>query len=109
MSCAHRSLLEAGQRTRARILSCLRHIGDDVRDSFLQHDAESAAAFSPYPARSGTWLADLLMLASMRLSAMGLTDHFGGGICTLSNPDRVFSHRRDKTPGRMAALIWLAR
>ncbi|MEP6701907.1 MAG: peptidoglycan editing factor PgeF [Betaproteobacteria bacterium] len=84
-------------------------VGDDVRDTFLQHDAESAAAFSSYPARPGKWLADLFMLASMRLSATGLTDHFGGGICTVSNPDRFFSHRRDKTPGRMAALIWLER
>ena len=33
-----------------------------------------------------------------------------GGLswCTVSNPARYFSHRRDRVSGRMAACIWLA-
>ncbi|HMA32078.1 MAG TPA: laccase domain-containing protein, partial [Casimicrobiaceae bacterium] len=30
-----------------------------------------------------------------------------GGMCTLSDPLRWFSYRRDRTTGRMAALIWI--
>jgi copper oxidase (laccase) domain-containing protein len=31
----------------------------------------------------------------------------GGGLCTVSNPARFFSHRRDRPGGRMAALVWI--
>jgi polyphenol oxidase len=33
---------------------------------------------------------------------------YGGGLCTFSDPQRFFSHRRNRVTGRMAALIWLA-
>jgi YfiH family protein len=82
-------------------------VGDDVRDVFIGRDPSAATAFVLYPNRSGKWLADLFALAAMRLSDAGVGAQFGGGICTYSNPDRFFSYRRDRTPGRMAALIWL--
>jgi hypothetical protein len=31
-----------------------------------------------------------------------------GAWCTVSDPARYFSHRRDGVSGRMAACIWLA-
>jgi len=31
----------------------------------------------------------------------------GGGLCTISDPQRFFSHRRDQRGGRMASLIWI--
>ena len=82
-------------------------VGDDVRDAFAATDAHAMEAFVPYPARPGKWLADLFALAGMRLSAAGVTAQFGGGVCTYSNPERFFSYRRDQSPGRMAALVWL--
>lgn len=81
-------------------------VGDDVRDAFLAHGDEAAAAFV---ARTpGKWLADLFMLARQRLERAGLTRIYGGGLCTYSDPERFYSHRRDRITGRMAALIWLA-
>jgi purine-nucleoside/S-methyl-5'-thioadenosine phosphorylase / adenosine deaminase len=82
-------------------------VGDDVRDVFVGVDAAATAAFRPYPARPGKWLADLFELGAMRLRACGVATIAGGGVCTVSNPDRFFSYRRDRSPGRMAAMVWL--
>jgi YfiH family protein len=82
-------------------------VGEDVRNAFLAHDAASAAGFSPH--KPGKWMADLYLLALQRLSALGITSVHGGGYCTYSDPARFFSYRREKTSGRMAALIWLER
>jgi YfiH family protein len=82
-------------------------VGDDVRDVFIAHDPRAAGAFAPYPERPGKWLADLFALAAMRLRDTGVSALFGGGVCTYINPDRFFSYRRDKTPGRMAAMVWI--
>jgi copper oxidase (laccase) domain-containing protein len=60
---------------------------------------------------AGKWLADLQGLARLRLAALGVTQIYGNdgtpGWCTVSNPSRFFSHRRDRVSGRMAACIWL--
>ena len=32
---------------------------------------------------------------------------YGGGLCTISDPPRFFSHRRDQRGGRMATLAWI--
>ena len=82
-------------------------VGADVRDAFLARDDRAAAAFRPYPDRPGKWLADLFALATLRLRAAGVASLHGGGLCTASDPGRFFSYRRDQSPGRMAALVWL--
>jgi YfiH family protein len=81
-------------------------VGADVRDAFLAADAAAAAAFTPY--REGKWLADLFLLGGQRLARAGVHRIYGGGLCTVSDPARFYSYRRDRTTGRMAALIWLA-
>lgn len=80
-------------------------VGPEVRDTFIRADGAAAGAFIAH--RSGKWLADLYNLARQRLHRIGITEVHGGGLCTLSDPERFFSHRRDKITGRMAALIWL--
>lgn len=67
---------------------------------------------------SGKYLADLPGLARLRLQALGITQIYGNDgsapWCTVGNPSRFFSHRRDAgvqgngfgTTGRMAACIW---
>ena len=85
-------------------------VGPEVRAAFVSHDALASACFKALIA--GKWLCDLQGLARQRLQALGVTQIFGndGSIdwCTVSNPSRFFSHRRDRVSGRMAACIWLA-
>ena len=80
-------------------------VGADVRDAFLSADPGADAAFKPHTA--GKWLADLFALARRRLTNCGVTQIYGGGLCTYRDPARFYSYRRDRTTGRMAALIWL--
>ena len=81
-------------------------VGSDVRDAFVDTDPGANEAFKPH--REGRWLADLFLLARRRLARSGVQRMYGGGLCTVRDPARFYSYRRDKTTGRMAALIWLA-
>ncbi|MPZ42955.1 MAG: peptidoglycan editing factor PgeF [Betaproteobacteria bacterium] len=80
-------------------------VGDEVRAAFCAVDAAAAEAFRPL--RPGKWLADLFRLGRERLAHCGVTHVHGGGLCTYSNPERFYSHRRNPVTGRMAALIWI--
>lgn len=82
-------------------------VGDEVRDAFLSYDPGGGAAFRPSPA--GRWLADIYLVARRRLGLLGVGNVWGGGYCTVTDPDRFFSYRRDGATGRMASLIWLHR
>jgi polyphenol oxidase len=79
-------------------------VGADVRDAFLAGDPGVAHYFVPN-ARD-RWQADLVGLARRRLPAAGVKEICGGEWCTVADPRRFFSHRRDGKGGRMAALIW---
>lgn len=84
-------------------------VGADVVAAFTQTHAQAAACFRPQTA--GKWLADLPALARQRLAALGVSRVFGNdgsaAWCTVGNPSRFFSHRRDRISGRQAACIWL--
>lgn len=69
-------------------------------------EAEILAAFTPAP-RPDHYLLDLYALARLRLREAGVGAVHGGGLCTLSDPRRFYSYRRDGTTGRMASLIQL--
>jgi len=79
-------------------------VGPEVRDAFLAADPAAAVAFRP--GAEDRWLADVYTLARQRLARVGVTDVHGGGLCTVSDPSRFFSYRRDGVTGRMAALVW---
>ncbi len=79
-------------------------VGGEVREAFLRNDAQAAVAFSEQA--DGKFLADIYLLARQRLGKAGVTRIYGGQFCTVEE-HRFFSYRRDKTTGRMAALIWL--
>jgi polyphenol oxidase len=81
-------------------------VGDDVRTAFVSKDPAAAAEFRP--GRAGRFFADLPGLAKRRLAAAGVHSVYGGNCCTVSDPDRFFSYRRDGATGRMAALLWIA-
>jgi YfiH family protein len=79
-------------------------VGDDVLHAFCDESPEHRSAFAAL--RPGKWLCDLPALARIALRRAGLTRIYGGSDCTVSDPQRFFSYRRDKVTGRMAALIW---
>lgn len=85
-------------------------VGAEVRAAFLRHAAQSEQAFVPHG--PDKWLANLALLARQRLEAAGVTAVYGNDgsapWCTVGNPLRFFSHRRDRVSGRFAAGIWLA-
>lgn len=81
-------------------------VGADVLDAF---GAAGAARFvaAPRPDGSARWLADLPGLARDRLHAAGVTRVSGGSGCTVEEPSRFFSFRRDGVTGRIAAAVWI--
>ncbi len=88
-------------------------VGAEVREAFVALDARAESLFDD--AGGGKWRADLQGLARQRLKALGVDQIYGNdgsdAWCTVSNPSRFFSHRRNHVAlggsGRMAASIWL--
>ncbi len=79
-------------------------VDEDVKQAFTATDAVYSSAFRP----SGRqYLADIYLLARLRLQIAGIDKLYGGTCCTLSDSRRFFSYRRDGITGRMASLIWL--
>lgn len=95
-------------------------VGQEVRDAFVQdvqgaqnlRDSAQVDSVSAcfVPLGQGKYLADLAGLARQRLAALGVSRVYGNDSspawCTVGNPSRFFSHRRDRVSGRMAACIW---
>ena len=86
-------------------------IGAEVFDAFALCDPRAETAF--VPTTPGHWRVDLYALAKQRLADVGVVDVHGGGLCTISDPVRFFSHRRSTLDGsgragRMATLAWIA-
>ena len=81
-------------------------VGDEVRAAFVAADPDAVTAFVARPV-AGKWLADLFLLARRRLVAAGVTRISGGGVCTVSAPQRFYSYRRDGVTGRFATMVWL--
>lgn len=81
-------------------------VGEEVYSAFTGGSAEAASAF--VATRPGHWYVDLYALARQRLLAAGLpaAGISGGELCTISEPGRFFSHRRDQRTGRLATLVW---
>lgn len=85
-------------------------VGPEVRQAFVQVNAQADDCFKPLG--NNKFLADLPQLARQRLAQLGITEVFGNDgspqWCTVSQPSRFFSHRRDRVSGRFAASIWIA-
>lgn len=79
-------------------------VGGEVRAQFMAKDAQAEFAFQ---AKGDKWLSDLYTIARQRLQRLGVTQVYGGGHCTFSEPKTFFSFRRDGDTGRMGSFIWL--
>lgn len=81
-------------------------VGVDVYDAFVARDWCCGDAFRS--TRPLHWRVDLYALARRRLAAAGIDPAriHGGGLSTIADPQRFFSHRRDRRTGRMASVIW---
>jgi polyphenol oxidase len=81
-------------------------VGHDVVDAFAHLQADRVV-FKAIDHKPGKFLADLPELARRALAGVGVSQVTGGEHCTVSDPHRFFSFRRDRTTGRMASMIWI--
>ena len=91
-------------------------VGAEVKAVFEASQPDASRFF--VPGSGDRYMADLPGLARHRLQALGVKQVYGNDgsapWCTVGNPSRFFSHRRDAglngngygTTGRMAACIW---
>lgn len=78
-------------------------VGEEVREVFVENDAQAEAHFEQNP--RGRWQANLYGLARQRLASVGVTDLYGGDFCTWRDEARFFSYRRNCDEGRMLSFI----
>lgn len=85
---------------------CCFEVGDEVRAAFMAA-AATADDFVPVPGKPGKSLMDICSVARQRLLAVGVSNIYGGGHCTVCDHRHFYSYRRDGVTGRMASLIYL--
>ncbi len=92
---------------------CHFEVGAEVRDIFLSSFEDEQMrtrideeGFRP-ATNAGKYLADLYVLARLKLLAAGVASVSGGGSCTFCDAARFYSYRRDSVTGRMASVIGL--
>ncbi len=85
--------------------SCF-EVGAEVRHAFV---AQNPAAATAFVRRGERYLADIYALARLRLQQCGIAREaiYGGHYCTVSDPARFFSYRRQPQTGRQASVIGL--
>ena len=81
-------------------------VGADVLAAFTAKHPDYTQAFQQTDAEH--WLCDIYRLAGIELEQAGVSQIYGGELCTWSDSHRFYSYRRDGVTGRMASLIWLA-
>ncbi len=88
----------------AAIGSCCFEVGREVRELFIAKHFKFSHAF--VQKSSQKYLADIYQLARIELNLKGVNNIYGGEFCTVCDPQRFYSYRRDQQTGRMATLIW---
>ncbi len=78
-------------------------VGAEVKQAFCALHPQAAACFIP---SGDKYFANIVSLAKLRLSLLGINHIYSADICTVTDTN-YFSYRRDKVTGRMASLIWL--
>ncbi len=81
-------------------------VGADVLEAFgADPPTADPARFAPHG--PDKWIGNLPQLARDRLARAGVPHVSGGLWCTVSEPSRFVSFRRDRATGRMFAMAWL--
>jgi len=82
-------------------------IGNEVREKFIDQSDDFVPCFKPSAIDPGKCYADIFLLAQVCLRHSGVTTIVSCSLCTVSDEQLFFSHRRDQgSTGRMATLIW---
>lgn len=86
-------------------------VGFEVLEKFfeaarnVEHLEAVSKAFKP-SSKPLHFYADLYALARAELTALGVTEIYGGDYCTVSDTERFYSYRRNAKTGRMVSMIW---
>lgn len=83
-------------------------VGEDVRAAFAHLGDQAMRAFIALENLPGKYLANLPLLVQLVLARVDVKHITGGTDCTVSDPQRFYSYRRDRITGRMASMIWIS-
>lgn len=81
-------------------------VGAEVKQAFCDTEPMAEQAFV-VSINAGRFMADIYTLARQRLQRQGVTQIFGGKLCTYSDAEQFYSFRRHAITGRMASLVWI--
>lgn len=84
-------------------------VGAEVRQAFVESQADFAAAFIPNPnGEKDKFLADLYAIARQKLAQLGVKHISQASQCSFAD-SQYYSYRRQATTGRMATFVFLNR
>lgn len=89
----------------AAIGACHFEVGTEVYDLFVQQNPQNQAAFKAQLA--GKYLADLYLLANIRLKDCHVAHITGGESCTYQQSSQFYSYRHHPHTGRMATFVMI--
>lgn len=81
-------------------------VGKEVMQSFSDKHRMTLQAFRQKDEKH--WCCDMYRLARIELEQLGISQIYGGGLCTFTDRENFYSYRRDGNTGRMASLIWMS-
>ncbi|MCF6438275.1 peptidoglycan editing factor PgeF [Pseudoalteromonas luteoviolacea] len=79
-------------------------VGAEVKDAFIEKLPAQTQAFTPNGGNK--FLADIFLLARIRLNSLNINYIYSDELCTYSDSEQFFSYRREGQCGRMATVIW---
>ncbi len=79
-------------------------VGEDLLDAFSSF-GKTTDFFKPKKQKN-KYLADLVGLATYQLQQAGVESFYKSNECTVENPNKYYSYRREGQTGRMANVIW---
>ncbi|MCF6253174.1 MAG: peptidoglycan editing factor PgeF [Thiomicrorhabdus sp.] len=87
-------------------------VGKDVLNDFVKKDASNQAFFTEITTQDTQenepkYLADLVGIVRQELNHLGITQVFGGDLCTYAQSKQFYSYRRSGKTGRIASCIWI--